>query len=269
MNQPIENDKSFLRNDRKLVCSMLLFYGLCILGLVGATFWGLDHRNKTVSANATSTAAAVATQQARTTSTAIARATEHAQYEFVDRFSNNEEEWMAEIVNDEYMTGSVKIISGVYLWDAQKVKKPFVYWASFHDMEKFKDFDVYVDSKITDEQPGDACSGLVFRAASTDWEMGAYVFSVCSNSTFSVYYYEKGDWESILRQTYSDAIRNSDWNRLEISARGDDFTFGINNEVVFEMTDDRQSRGGLAVYIEVNEKSPVSISFDNFGLQPR
>ncbi|HSB00036.1 MAG TPA: family 16 glycoside hydrolase [Anaerolineales bacterium] len=280
---PIEEKKSFLQNDRLLVCGMLVIYGVCILGVVGATLWSLDRRSKTIAAHATATAFALPTEQANATSTAfalatqqtnvavtvIARKTEQAQYELVDPFDNNHENWWVRIVDDENMRGSVKIIGGAYLWDIQKVKQPFIDSSVFHQLERVEDFDVYVDSKIVAEHSGDACSGLVFRLASFDWEQGAYTFSVCRDSTFNVYYYQEGEWESIVRHTYSSAIRNSEWNRLEISARGDNFTFLINHEVVFEMTDDRQPRGGLALYIDVNQESPLSISFDNFGLQTR
>jgi hypothetical protein len=35
------------------------------------------------------------------------------------------------------------------------------------------------------------------------------------------------------------------------------------------MTDDRQLKGGLALFVDIKEEKPVSIWFDNFGLQPR
>ncbi len=268
----VEDKNSFLQNDRKLVCSMLVVYGLCIVGLVAATIWGLDRRNKAISVNATSTAFAQATQQANATVTAIAHATEQAQYEFIDPFNNTAEEWREwriESLNYEYVNGSISITRGVYLWNIQEVKEPFSYWASFRQNEEFEDFDVYVDSKIVDSTQGSACSGFIFRTASIDREKGTYTFSICSDATFYVYYYKEEKWDPILRGRYSNAIRNSDWNRLEIQARGNDFNFAINNEVVFKMTDERLPKGGLGLYIEVHEKKPASISFDNFGFQSR
>jgi hypothetical protein len=134
-----------------------------------------------------------------------------------------------------------------------------------------EDFDVYVDTKIktADGIPMDACSGFIFRTASLDWEAGTYTFSVCNDSYFDVDYYEQGEWDVISDWTYSESIRVEEWNRLGVSARGSHFTFLINNEIIFEMTDDRQAKGGLGLLIEVNEEKPVSIWFDNFGLQRR
>jgi hypothetical protein len=266
-----ENKKHTLRNDSLLVCSMLAIYGVCILGFIGATLWGLDRRSTRISAHATSTAFAVATQNANATATMVARPTEQAKYAIVDPFNDNSEYWMTESSDDEFMVGAIAIQGGVYAWNMREVKQPFVYWANFRKNRPFEDFDVYVDSKIitSDGKPGDFCSGFVFRNVSYDLEEGTYTFSVCSDSYFKVEYYEKEKWNTISDWTYSRAIQRADWNRLEVSARGDHFSFIINNEVVFEMTDDRLSKGGIGLLVEVNEAEPVKIWFDNFGLQSR
>jgi len=266
---PIEEKKSFLHNDRLLVCSMLGFYAFCILGLAGAAIWGLDRRNRQISANATSTAFAVATRQAQSTATAVARMTEQTQYKYIDPFNDNSQNWATELVDDEYMKGSLAINGGIYVWDVQEIKQTFVYWSHFHRGSKFANFDVYVDSRVASGEPGNVCNGFVFRTASFDWEQGAYVFSVCNDSYFYVNYYKQEKWETIADWQYSSAFRPDDWNRLEINARGDHFTFIINGEVVNEVTDDRLSTGGLALLVEVREENPVTIWFDNFGLQPR
>ena len=86
---PIEDKKSFLRNDSLLVCGMLTFYGVCILVLIGAAIWGLDRRDQKISAYATSTAHAAATQHAKATATAMMRTTEQAQYEVIEPFDTN------------------------------------------------------------------------------------------------------------------------------------------------------------------------------------
>lgn len=257
----------FFQNDAMLICSMLVLYGICIIGFIVTTFVWLGQRKEATAANATATVAASVTQQANATATAIARPTEQAQYEFVDPFTENTEYWLIETTDNEYMVGSISLSGGVYVWNIQEVKQPFVYWANFYRGNRSKDFDIYVDTKIARGAPGDACSGFVFRTASVNWEEGAYTFSVCNNSSFDVNYYKRGEWESIAQWIYSDAIQNNDWNRLAISARGNHFIFTINNQVVYEMTDDRLPVGGLALLIEVNEERPVSVLFDNLGFE--
>jgi hypothetical protein len=264
----VEEKKSFLKNDRLLVCSMLTFYAVCILGLIAVTFWGLDRRNKQSAANATSTANAIATQQVNATATAIAHAKKLEDYKFIDRFDTNVNDWMTGYQDNEYWVGEATIRDGVYLWDVMEVKKTFIYWAGYSQDKTFKDFDVYVDLKILEAETDQVCGGLIYRKSSKGWDHGGYAFKVCNSAFFKVSYHAD-DWQSISEWRYSPAIRPIDWNRIEVNARGDHFTFLVNNVVVFETTDDRLKEGKIALFVELNDQNPAKVSFDNFGLQPR
>jgi hypothetical protein len=109
---------------------MLVFYGLCCIGLFGGGFWWLNWRGQTLSASATSTAVVSATEQARGTATAAARATEQGQYTVIDHFDSNQFRWMVGLKDTEYWEGSINIKEGVYAWKVNTVKKGFVQWAS-------------------------------------------------------------------------------------------------------------------------------------------
>lgn len=288
---PVQTKKSLYPKDLLIVCSVLTLFGICALCLTGGAAWGWGQRNKAMSANATSTASGLATlqayatgtavvrlaeqasltEQANLTATALALPTEQPEHTFVDNFDDNDEDWLTETTNDEYMRGSIAIRGGLYVWEMREVKQPFVYWSNFNRVKQIEDFDMYVDTKIAGEAPGDACSGFVFRTASLDWEKGAYTFSVCSDAYFSVDYYEKGNWDPI-DWGEADAFKPNDWNRLEIRARADHFTFLVNDEVILETTDDRLAKGGLALLVEAKEQRsphPLTIWFDNFGFQNR
>lgn len=261
-----ENKRGFFRNERSLVCSMFVVYGLCILTAIAATLWGLDRRSKRISANATSTAFAVATHHANVTATAIVRATEQAQYELIDRFDTNKNNWRGGIENNKYWYGSTTIKDGVYLWNVKQAKDTFVSWADFSTNDPIGDFDVYVDIKILDASPGNVCSGFIFRMSPDGWDKGGYYFALCSDSSAKISYHTKKDgWESIAALPYFSY--SQEWNRLEISARGSHFNFLIDGNRVYEMDDDRQAVGSLALVIELNEKTPAKILFDNFGFQ--
>lgn len=263
-----QDQKSFLKNDRRLVCSMLVIYSLCIIGLIAATIWRLNSRRLTLSTNATSTAFAVETQQAQGTATAIAHATEQAQYELVDSFDTNENRWRTGFEYSKYWHGYTKIQDGVYLWDVRETKDTFISWADFSITEQIKDFDAYVDTKVVEAGFGDVCSGFLFRVSLDGWDEGGYYFALCNNSVLKISYHtEKDGWEHIASLPYY--ANSSDWNRLEINARGSHFDFLINGNWLYEMDDARQEAGSLALVIELNEKKPTKILFDNFGFQPR
>lgn len=265
---PSEEKKSFLQNDRKLVCLMLIVYGVCILGFIGATFWGLDRRSKQISANATSTASVLATQHANSTATVVAHREAQKQYELIDLFSTNKNRWRSGPENNDYWSGNIEIKSGFYLWNIKTTKYTFVSWADFTPRGYIYDFDVYVDTRVEEAEPGDVCSGLLFRISPDGWDEGGYYFALCNDSRIKVSYHtEKDGWKNIVSLPYHE--RSNDWDRLEISARGSHFTFFMNGDKVYEMEDDRQKVGDLALAVELNETVSARVLFDNFGLQPR
>ena len=265
----LQNRQSFFKNDRKLVCSMLVLYSLCILGLIGATVWGLNRRQLTLAANATSTAFVVATQQANLTATAVAKLAEQDQYEYIERFDKTSSYWFVGAYDSQYGEADVAIKNGVYVWNI-KTPKDYTYGTDFYRGSGIKDFDVYMDAKFADDSAvGFVCNGFVFRKSSLGWEDGAYVFSICNDSHFEIYYYQTGKWDTITVSEYNDVIRPTEWNRVGVSARGKHFTFTINNIAVFEMSDGRRTSGSLGIYIQVAEDHSAVLWFDNFGFQSR
>jgi hypothetical protein len=268
-NTTTENKKSFFQNDRRLVCGMLVFYGLCIIGVIAITFWGLMRRNQTISANATSTAAVAATQQAVITSTAIAHATELAQFEFIDHFDDSSGHWHVGTPPNRYWEGLLEIKDGVYAWEVDQVKAPFFHQVAFFQEFPIKDFDTYLDVKFPEDALNGTCGGLVFRRAFQGWNHGAYVFFICNDSTFNIAYYGEAGWEPISGRRVNKAILPADWNRLDMEARNNHFVFRVNNMDVYDLTDDRQTEGALGIMIELDHKEPTVIWFDNFGFQSR
>jgi len=263
-----DEKKDVRKKDLFFAGVMLTVYTVCCIIFVSVTAIWIKEDKKIANANSTKTEIAIITEQANATVTAVARVTEQAQYEFVDSFDENKEGWLVTSYNNDFFTGSSTIYNGVYTWDILKVSKTFVYSTDTNRGIRIKDFDVYVDTKIVNTESGKACSGFAFRKPGARWNGGSYIFSVCNDSNFNIYH-KKNDWDTIAYGIYDPAIKNDDWNRIEVSARGDQFTFIVNNVVVYELTDDRQPFGRLELYIEVNRTNPVSILFDNFGFQPR
>ena len=268
-NNPTENKKGLLQNDRVLVCGMLLFYGFCFIGLGGAAFWWLNQRSQILSAGATSTAIAANTEQAGLTATAITHRAEQDQYEYIERFDKITGRWFVGSYDKQYGDVYIKIKDGFYIW---KVTDPkgFSQSTDFQRQNKIRDFDVYMDLKFMEYTKfGAVCSGFFFRKSSNDWEDGVYTFTICNDSHFEIHYYGNKKWQVITKSKYEGAIRRRDWNRIEIHARGDHFIFIVNNAEIFEMTDDRLRDGGLGIFVNVENGNSAEIWFDNFGFQSR
>jgi len=261
--------KSFFQNDRLLVYSMLAFYGLCILSCIAVIFGGLVRTNKKMAANATSTASINATEQAMGTATALARAADQDTYEFIERFDQVSGRWFVGYYEKYISDARIAIKDGVYIWDVAK-SKDYTLSTDFYKGNKLKDFDVYVDMKFVESSKlGAVCSGFFFRKPSQDWIDGAYIFTVCNDSHYEIQFYNENGWKTITYSEYMNMVHRSDWNRIEISARGEHFEFIINNSTVFEMTDDRLKVGGLGIFIDMDKDNSAEIWFDNFGYQSR
>lgn len=267
-----------LKGDFLFACSMLILCCIFITGLVVAPFWEFDRYQQMTSANATSTAfvvatqraKAAATQQAKAAATAAPRSTEQTQYEYVIHFNQSFiRNWYVGQYNNEDGNVRVSIQNGVYRWKINDAKD-HIQGTDIHPSNRvIEDFDAYIDSKFVDSPAlGAVCSGLTFRQSALGWDDGVYVFFICNDSRYEVYYFQSDMWEN-LTMDYYEGIQRTDWNRIGIGARGDHFTFTINNLVVFEMTDDRRKTGGMGIFIELRDNNSAEIWFDNFGFQSR
>jgi len=267
-----EQKKGFLQNDRLVVCSMLTIYGLCILGAIAAVFWGLNRRNQTISTSTTATAVAISTQEAQAFATAVVDLTQQAQYELIDRFDSNENQWNIGQWSGLEWEGSQEITSGILLWDIDHVYQYYDFATVAMEIVPVNDFvknyDTYVDTKVSIVPSGTVCSGLMFRKSPLGWETGGYSFMLCNAGNLSIHYHNvKDGWQEINSQ-YHPAVRPGDWNRLEIRVRDSHFVFLINNQTVYEMDDDRQPVGGVEL-MAIVEENGAQILFDNFGYQSR
>ena len=265
----LEDKKRIFQNDFVPLVVFLAMSCICLFGLIAVTFWGLNDFKKTILANATSTAFSVATQQINVTSTAVVRATEQAHYEFIEQFDEVSARWYVGPHDRQYGDALYSIKDGIYIWDVRKSSE-FSFSTDFYKGNKIKDFDVYVDIRFVEsDSQGLVCAGLAFRKLDDDWSKGAFVFSICNDSHFKIQYYDREGWKSVTNSDFINFIQLEDWNRIEVSARGDHFLFTINNMEVFEMTDDRLKQGSLTIHLEVPNNESALVWFDNFGYQSR
>lgn len=262
----VDENKKIIRKDVWFACSMLIIYAICFILFVGGSYSWIREDRRATYENATATEAAFATQQANMTATVVAHVTEQAQYEYIERFDNGAGRWYTGDESGDFGEYSVFAKDGVYVWDITDSKGYTKSIDYFRQESTFKDYDLYVDIKFASIPEGSVCSGLVFRKNFIGWDGGAYVFNICSNKRYYIAYYKSENWDTIYSNRFTE-INSTDWNRIEVSAKGDHFVFTINNETVFETTDDRRSTGILGLFIELNNTNSAEIWFDNFGVQ--
>jgi hypothetical protein len=151
-----------------------------------------------------------------------------------------------------------------------EVKQTFVSWADFNASDALRDFDVALKVRRQSGLPAEFCYGLLFRKSEDGFSAGSYILSVCESGFFKISYYD-GDilWETIQDWTETSAINEDDWNLLEVSGRGSNFTVTINNQQVAQFSDNRLEEGLFSIFIDIYEVSTGRIEFDFFALQPR
>jgi hypothetical protein len=166
--------------------------------------------------------------QANATATYAARITEEANFNFIDHFDDNTNKWFAGGSNDDFYTGKVDIVGGVYAWTIENAKKGFLQPSYQQSGRKlFTDFDMYVDAKQVDGTPGNVCYGLRFRRSPVRQDDSFYDYTVCDNGYFRIFYHDGKleNWTTLRDWGKSASILENEWNRLAISARGNSLFF--------------------------------------------
>ena len=232
--------------------------------LVTATQLALEAQ-ATQAAQATATAEVFAIQS---TATALARESAIMAYEHFDPFDQNTLNWRVGVEDNPYWQGSTNIEDGFYIWEITAVKETFFTWSDFTPIYDIEDFDVALRVRRVQGEPHQACFGLLFRQSASGIDGGTYILSVCDNGYFKVLYYEVENGLDVLQDwTPTEALHSGEWNLLEISARGEDFTIYINHLQVLTFKDSRLPSGKISILIDHFSETPSLIAFDFFALQ--
>lgn len=219
----------------------------------------------TQQAQATATAAAFNIQS---TATALERESAIAAYTYYESFDQNTFDWRVGVEDNQLWQGSINIQDGLYTWQIVTVKETFLTWSIFTPIKDIENFDVALRVRRVQGEPHQACFGLLFRQSGSGLNSGTYMLSVCDNGFYKVLYYEIEDGLDVLQEwTRTEALRQGDWNLLEISARGYDFTIFINHVQVLTFNDNRSPSGSISILIDHFARTPSQITFDYFALQ--
>jgi len=223
-----------------------------------------DMQSTATSQNATATAEAKATAQAVQQATATAETRAMAQSVlatqapwrplFVESFADNRRGWPIGIQQDEFIAVTSAITTGKYLLTVNP-KKGNSYWNMFPTGGKaLTDFSAAVSLRFI-RGSGDSGSagsyayGLVFRHVNDDYGF----FGLQNNGKFRMLVvYHTGIYQDITQS--APAIRQSGQaNRIAVRAIGSNFIFLINDQVVWQLTED-MAPGEIGLGVDVRSK---------------
>lgn len=202
------------------------------------------------------------------TATVAARVSAIEAYTYYEPFDQNSFEWREGEEDNDFWQGEVRIENSAYIWQITGVKTTFMTWANFKEELALQDFDLAISARRVAGEPHLACFGAFFRMASGGIDDGVYMLSACDNGFYKVLYFDaETRWDTIQDWTETRAIVAEDWNLIEVSARGDEFTILINHQEVLTFTDGRLPSGEIAILVDYYTESPGQIEFDFFALQ--
>ncbi len=176
-------------------------------------------------------------------------------------------------IEDEFNESSGK-------WD-ESVQQNFSLWienGSFHiqvHKENFAAWSVYHDLVVEDTlilaharrvSEVDGVYGLVFRYQDVS---NFYYFLIDDSGVFSLGKREAGEWIDLIPWTFSDAVlAGESFNRLGVTATGNELVAYINSEPVGTVTDPSFSKGGVGLIAQSNvDEGGMHAEFEVFYLE--
>jgi hypothetical protein len=225
-----------------------------------------DAQSTATSRNATATAEAQATMKAIQQITATAQAQAIAQSVlatqatwpvlFVESFADNRRGWPTGIQQDESILVTSAITNGKYLCTVNP-KHSNSYWNMLPtDGKALTDFSAAVSLRFIRGDEGGALSsgayayGLVFRHVNDDYGF----FGLQNDGRFRLLVvYHTGIYQDITQSASAIRTQPGQTNRIAVRAIGSDFVFLINDQVVWQLTED-MAPGEIGLGVDVRSK---------------
>jgi hypothetical protein len=225
-----------------------------------------DAQSTATSQNATATAEAEVTAQAIQKVTATAKAQAMAQSIlatqapwpplFIEPFTDNRRGWPTGIKQDEFILVTSVITNGKYLCTVNP-KQGNSYWNMLPTSgQALTDFSAAVNLRFIrggDEgtlYPAAYAYGLVFRHVNDDYGF----FGLQNDGRFRVLVvYHTGIYQDITQSAPAIRTQSGQANRIAVRAIGSNFIFLINDQVVWQLTED-MAPGEIGLGVDVRSK---------------
>lgn len=115
--------------------------------------------------------------------------------------------------------------------------------------------------------PEDNEYGVLLRM---DGDKRFYAFSISADGYARVARYADGQWTLLSPDWFphSAIMQGMATNRLELEARGADFTFSVNGDPIVAVNDAALARGDVGLYAGAFDVAGVRVAFDNLHVEP-
>ncbi len=132
--------------------------------------------------------------------------------------------------------------------------------------KRFADFHLVVEATSI-AGPEDNEFGILVRM---DGDKHFYAFSISADGYARVARYADGQWTLLSPDWFPQPAIQQGMvtNRLELEARGADFTFLVNDERVAQVNDAALTQGNIGLYAGAFDEAGVQVAFDNLRIEP-
>ena len=180
-----------------------------------------------------------------------------------EKFIDNSQKWSMGDVRDDFISGNRSISDGRYIWNVTTVKSSIVYSTPDATPDE-TDFYASMDIKyITMPDDPYADAGFIFRYS--DKDSSWYYYSVNDQGRYYFGVYNGKEWTNLISDQESSAYRPGQTNRLSVGAKGSQFIFLINGEMVDHFVDHNLTSGKIGVAINLPQKDEKAVvQFSNF-----
>jgi hypothetical protein len=170
---------------------------------------------------------------------------------FAESFTDNRRGWPTGIKQDEFILVSSVITNGKYLCTVNP-KQGNSYWNLFPASGKaLTDFSASVNLRfVKGNDEGSYAYGLVFRHVNDDYGF----FGLQKDGRFRVLVvYHTGIYQDITQSASAIRTQPGQANRIAVRALGSNFVFLINDQVVWQLTED-MAPGEIGLGVDVRSK---------------
>jgi len=222
-------------------------------------------RNATATAEARAFQKATATAQARIVAQSILATQAPWQPLWVESFADNRRGWPTGVQQDEFIAVTAVITGGKYLWTVNP-KEGNSYWNLIPtDSKTLADFSATVSLRfIRGSDEGSYAYGLVFRRVDDDYGF----FGLQNNGKFRVLVvYHTAIYQDITQSASAIHTQPGQSNRIAVRAIGSDFIFLINDQMVWQLTED-MAPGEIGLGVDVRaERGEAQVEFTDLQVR--